>query len=494
MAISKQRHRELMELAIKEMMLSKSDHKDKHDPKVGAVLVNSSGEVIEVAHRGELRKGDHAEFTLLERKKLDKPLTGAILYTTLEPCVERNPPKSGCTFRAINARVSKVVIGHLDPDISVSGVGVELLEAEKIVVEYFDKDLEEKIAYENRDYFKEREDLATQLKKKEIAFPTKPMDLELKNFELADFSEEAQQEMISRMDLPYKLGTTSYLSFMNQFGFIKIGRKGTTPKPTGLGLLMLGKNPQLHFPQSRIKFTIHREGQEPIINDFDGALVLMPDKVEKYLDLIFSTSIDREQFHRVELSDIPKKVLREVIINAIVHRNYELDGARIMVDVYDDRVEVSSPGIPKFPIEKFYEFTVPSVSRNQKITFIFNKMHLVEERGLGMKELKALKAAGNPPDFKIEHDFFITVIYREKKTTKKSDFVVDNTFEGLNDDEIKGYKYLHIQKRVSKKQYAENFKIDEKKAQRHLSKFKELKLVKQEGKGPSTMYVLVDKK
>lgn len=490
MAISENRHRELMELAIEEMLKSKPEHSDKHDPQVGAVLVTSNGEIIDVAHRGELRKGDHAEFTLFERKKIDQPLTGTILYTTLEPCVERNAPKNGCTFRAINARVSKVVIGHLDPDPTVAGKGVELLEAERIVVEYFDKDLEERIAFENREYFKEKEELAKQLKKREVSSDTKPMDLELTNFQLTDFSDEAQQEMISRMDLKYPLGSAAYNTFLNQFGFIKIGRKGTIPRPTGLGLLMLGKNPQLHFPQARIKFTIHRKGLEPIIKDFDGPLILMPGKVEEYLNLIFETSINRDQFHRTELSDISKKVLREVIINAIVHRNYEMDGARIMVDVFDDRVEVSSPGVPKFSLDKFYDYSVPSVSRNQKIAYIYNQMHLVEERGLGMKELKGLKDAGNPPDFKLNGDIFITIIYRNKVNVTVVETV--NT-ESLKEGELIGYEYLKIQKRVSKKQYAEHLGIDEKKAQRQLVKLKELALVKQEGKGPATEYILIEK-
>ena len=68
------------------------------------------------------------------------------------------------------------------------------------------------------------------------------------------------------------------------------------------------------------------------------------------------------------LTEIPKKVLREVIINAIVHRDYSIEGARIMVDAFNDRVEVSSPGIPKFPLKKFYDCSVPSCSRNQKIS------------------------------------------------------------------------------------------------------------------------------
>lgn len=488
MAISKKRHRELMELAINEMEKSIGEHDHKLDPKVGAVLVTPDGEIIEVSHRGELRKGDHAEFTLFERKKLDKRLTGSILYTTLEPCVDRNPPKSGCTFRAINARVSKVVIGHLDPDISVAGKGVELLEHEKISVEYFDKDLEEQIAEANKEYFKEKEELAKQLRKKEIAPASKAMDLELSNFLLTDFSDEAQQEMINRMELKYPLGSASYNSFLNQFGFIKIGRKGTTPRPTGLGLLMLGKSPQLHFPQSRIKFTIHREGEEPIIKDFDGALVLMPGKVEEYLNLILATSINREQFHRVELADISKKVLREVIINAIVHRNYEMDGARIMVDVYDDRVEVASPGIPKFSIEKFYDYNVPSVSRNQKIAYIFNQMHLVEERGLGMKELKGLKDAGNPPDFKLNDDIFITTIYRNKEKIKAATKKVESV--GISPEKV--LAFVVNRGKISAGDYVTEFKVQPKTASRHLNKLVDDGVLSREGEKKGTRYFKKD--
>ena len=84
---------------------------------------------------------------------------------------------------------------------------------------------------------------------------------------------------------------------------------------------MLGKNPQYHFTQARVKFTIHREELEPVIKDFEGPLVLMPGKIEEYLDIIILTEISREKFHRTELTDLPKKALREVIINAIVHRD-----------------------------------------------------------------------------------------------------------------------------------------------------------------------------
>lgn len=101
-----------MELAIAEMKKSKNEPRPdgKVPPKVGAVLVFPDGKVIQ-AHRGELREGDHAEFTLLERKLSHEKLDDCVLFTTLEPCVERNPPKVPCCRRTTNARIKTVYVG-----------------------------------------------------------------------------------------------------------------------------------------------------------------------------------------------------------------------------------------------------------------------------------------------------------------------------------------------------------------------------------------------
>ena len=79
---------------------------DKASPKVGAILVISDGSV-DTASRGELRHGDHAEFTLLERKHRNKDLTGSMLFSTLEPCApgSRNHPKLSCAERVGSSRL-----------------------------------------------------------------------------------------------------------------------------------------------------------------------------------------------------------------------------------------------------------------------------------------------------------------------------------------------------------------------------------------------------
>ena len=98
-----------MKMALQVMNKSiQEPRQDKVSPKVGAVLIKSDG-TVETAYRGELRQGDHAEFTLLERKNRSNSLDNSILFTTLEPCAPgaRKQPKLSCAERIVNARIKK---------------------------------------------------------------------------------------------------------------------------------------------------------------------------------------------------------------------------------------------------------------------------------------------------------------------------------------------------------------------------------------------------
>lgn len=128
--------RKFMCLAIKEARKCKPED-DRLHPKVGAVVVKDA-ELLASGYRGERIKpnepkhGDHAEFTVLEKKLKKTPVAGATVYTTLEPCTtgSRKHPKIACTKRLIERRVARVVIGSLDPDRRITGRGqLELREA-----------------------------------------------------------------------------------------------------------------------------------------------------------------------------------------------------------------------------------------------------------------------------------------------------------------------------------------------------------------------------
>ncbi len=111
-------------LAIEEARKSVAEDKRPH-PKVGAVVVKD-GKILGKAHRGENLKS-HAEYIALERKLPNEILVGATVYTTLEPCTTRRHPKIPCARRLVERNVTRVVIGMLDPNRDIGGLGVELL-------------------------------------------------------------------------------------------------------------------------------------------------------------------------------------------------------------------------------------------------------------------------------------------------------------------------------------------------------------------------------
>lgn len=477
---------ELMALAIEEMKKSVPDFNrtdGKINPKVGTVMATPDGELLSTAHRGELRDGDHAEFTVLERKNRDRNLTGMVLYATLEPCAPgaRNHPKLSCAERIFNARLSKVFIGYIDPDPTVAGEGRDFLSSNGIEVDYFPKHLQDKIYQENKKFFDDAEIRAKQESERQLLQPAKPLEKVHQDLEIHDFSEEAQLEVINRMELPFKVGDQQFNKFLAELHLIEKTEDTSACKPTGLGLLLLGKNPQAAYPQARVKFTIEQESDEPFTKDIEGPILLMPGKIEDFLDSAFLSQINRDNFHRKELTKIPKKLLRELIINAIVHRDYLVEGAQIKVVANKDKIEIWSPGRPLFDLEQFRTFDVPSQSTNPKIAYLFYKTKLVEERNIGMKELKGFSETHDipQPSFEMRGDYFVVTVFRSRKP-------IEEVLDDLSKSQIELYKYIIDHGPVRSSDYAKVIGKTERTVRNYFKGME--KVLKRVGSGPETRY------
>jgi pyrimidine deaminase RibD-like protein len=142
--------RAIMRLAI-DLAARCVSEEGKVSPMVGAVVVRD-GAVLASAFRGEMKAGEHAEYTLLERKLQGVDLEGATLYSTLEPCTHRNHPKVSCTDRVIDRKLKRVVIGTLDPNQMIRGLGELRLQDAGIEITRFDPDLVLELRDLNREF------------------------------------------------------------------------------------------------------------------------------------------------------------------------------------------------------------------------------------------------------------------------------------------------------------------------------------------------------
>ena len=114
---------------------------------------------------------------------------------------------------------------------------------------------------------------------------------------------------------------------------------------------------------------------------------------------------------RQEIWELPLDAIKEALTNAICHRDYFDSGAKIIVQLYDDRLEISNPGglLPYVAAD----FGHRSRSRNPLIFSIFTRMHLVESVGTGIPRIaRILSEHGFPPaEYKTE-GFFTTTLWK----------------------------------------------------------------------------------
>lgn len=122
-----------------------------------------------------------------------------------------------------------------------------------------------------------------------------------------------------------------------------------TGEPTVGGLLMFGINPARYLPQAAIMFA-HFNGNEPVAELIDRQEIIgtLPQQVDTAVAVIKNNLLRPSTIEGTQRKDTsalpPDKVLREMVVNACVHRNYAIAGSRIRILMYAGRLECISPG------------------------------------------------------------------------------------------------------------------------------------------------------
>lgn len=170
------------------------------------------------------------------------------------------------------------------------------------------------------------------------------------------------------------------------------------------GLLLMGRNPQAELPGAHVRVIRYRGSErgtgrrQQIIADqrIDGPL---PTQIRTAKDMIQELLPRRRALSSAgtfaEVGAIPQDAWLEGLVNAVAHRSYSLMGDHIRVEIFDDRVEIESPG--RFPgiVNLNDPEAITRFARNPRIARVLSDLDLVQELGEGIRRMfEEMRLAG----------------------------------------------------------------------------------------------------
>ncbi|MGD0234560.1 MAG: helix-turn-helix domain-containing protein [Syntrophorhabdales bacterium] len=188
------------------------------------------------------------------------------------------------------------------------------------------------------------------------------------------------------------------------------------------GILFFAKDVYGHLHQAQMtllafkgKDRLHiydrRDVRDDLLTQFNEAVAFL----KKHLNV----RSEIRGLNRKDIYEIPLEVLREAMVNALMHRDYSITGTQVSVEVYDDRVEIVNPGgLPKGLSVR--DLGTVSIRRNELIADLFFRLHKVERIGMGIRKMKeTMLAAGlREPTFE-PNGFFRVIFHRSPELAMK---------------------------------------------------------------------------
>lgn len=211
------------------------------------------------------------------------------------------------------------------------------------------------------------------------------------------------QAYFDLVGLPYPTTREAVLAWLEKEELILRAGPGWTI--TNLGAIVLAKRLDAFAP------ALARKAPRVVLYDGTSKLKTRDDRpgtrgyapaFEGLVDFVHASAPQNrfvEEAVREEVKMFPRQALRELIANALVHQDFQATGASVMIEMYDDRVEISNPGVPPVPVDRFID---EYRSRNERLADLLRRMGICEEKGSGIdKVVAAAEAFQLPaPDFR----------------------------------------------------------------------------------------------
>jgi len=213
------------------------------------------------------------------------------------------------------------------------------------------------------------------------------------------------------------IGRVSVLDFLRSLNVAE--EKGVK----NAGALFFADNVHRHLHQSQMtlaafkgieKLHIYdrRDVKDDLLTQFNEAMTFIMKNLNVRSEI-------RDSINREDIYEIPLDVMREAMVNALMHRDYGVTGTQISVEVYDNRVEIINPGGLPRGITRA-KLGSMSLRRNELIADLFFRLGKVEKMGMGVKKMReAMARAGlRPPEFET-NGFFRAVFFRSPEYALK---------------------------------------------------------------------------
>jgi len=253
--------------------------------------------------------------------------------------------------------------------------------------------------------------------------------------------------------------------------------------PTVAGILLFGRTPQRFFSEAMIicSHFVGVSGRNAIASiDCEGTLFEQFNTAYNFVLSKLERSFTIQAPKRKEQLEIPQEAIREILLNAVIHRNYHINGPT-KVAIYDNRIEIFSPGTFPGPISVENLDLGLTYTRNKAICKAFREVGYIEKLGSGFLTLFSSykKAKLSPPQI-IEGTNYIKCILPRRS------FLTSYSQESKNDQEI--LNLFKIAEEISISDVIKILKMTRATAGRRLADLTSRGILVQAGKGRAVRY------
>ena len=263
--------------------------------------------------------------------------------------------------------------------------------------------------------------------------------------------------------------------------------------PTLAAIVLFGKHPWVNLPHTTV-LADRYQGIDMIRwidkRELDGTIFELIDKTEKFFLENMRTAAWSKGFKTVHKPEYPIEALKEAVINALVHRDY-YERENIMIRMFDDRVEILSPGCLLRPltVEQLEGLTYVPKSRNKTLVDALMRRKLMDKRGTGILRMNSsMEEWGlSKPIFDERQDYFVIRFNGPGKPTLS---ISNDLLVGLNERQKKAIDYIKEKKEITRKDYEKLNNISKRTAIRDLNKLIAKGVLKSSGTTDDKKYFL----